>query len=119
MKKLGFIAASMGTAVLLAVGAAGVAHMVTHPGEVVVDEANAAEIVPLASPSARPENAPVRVRAAAEADEPRSNWGVLSFAMGDGAREERATSAPAPQQNAAPVTPARSSDDNDDDDDDD
>jgi hypothetical protein len=118
MKKLGFIAASMGTAVLLAVGAAGVAHMVTHPGEV-VEEANAAEIVPLASPSARPENAPSRVRAAAEADEPRSNWGVLSFAMGDGAREEPATSAPAPEQNAAPVTPARSSDDDDDDDDDD
>jgi hypothetical protein len=44
MKKLGFIAASMGTAVLLAVGAAGFAQMVTHPGEV-VEEANAAEIV--------------------------------------------------------------------------
>ena len=63
MKKLGFIAASMGTAVLLAVGAASIAHMVTHPGEM-VEEANAAEIVPLASPSARPENAPSRVRPA-------------------------------------------------------
>jgi hypothetical protein len=55
----------------------------------------------------------------AGAEAPRSDWGVLSFAMVDGAREERATSAPAPQQNAAPVTPARSSDDDDDDDDDD
>lgn len=117
MKKLGFIAASMGTAVLLAVGAAGVAHMVTHPGEVVVDEANAAEIVPLASPSARPENAPVRVRDAG-AEAPRSDWGVLSFAMGDGAQQERAREAPAPQRVAASRAPVRSSDDDDDDDDD-
>ncbi len=115
MKKLGFIAASMGTAVLLAVGAAGVAHMVTHPGEV-VEEANAAEIVPLASPSARPENAPSRVREAG-AEAPRSDWGVLSFAMGDGAQQERAREAPAPQRVAAPVAPVRSSDDDDDDDD--
>lgn len=116
MKNAGFIAASLGTAVLLAVGAAGVAHMVTHPGEV-VEEANAAEIVPLASPSARPENAPARVREAG-AEAQRSNWGVLSFAMGDGAQQERSTGVPAPQPVETPRAPARSSDDDDDDDDD-
>lgn len=104
MKKLGFIAASMGTAVLLAVGVASVAHMVTHPGQV-VEEANAAEIVPLASPSVRPEHAPARVRDA-------------------GSQPARADSALSPRKTLVAEIPppraaARSSDDDDDDGDDD
>lgn len=108
MKKFGFIAASMGTAVLLAVGAASVAHMVTHPGEV-VEEANAAEIVPLASPSARPGNAPARVREAgaqaARADSAESSQKTLVAEV------------PPPRSVTASRAPVRSSDDDDDDDD--
>lgn len=106
MKKFGFIVASMGTAVLLAVGAASVAHMVTHPGEI-VEEANAAEIVPLSSPSARPENAPSRVRGA-------------ELARADGGASPQKTLAaevPSPQRIAATRALTRSYGDDDDDDD--
>ncbi|UPT61810.1 MAG: hypothetical protein M0D54_15605 [Hyphomonadaceae bacterium JAD_PAG50586_4] len=109
MKKLGFIAASMGTAVLLAVGAASIAHMVTHPGEV-VEEANAAEIVPLASPSARPEHAPARVHSA-EAPPARADEGATP-------QKALAAEVPPPQRAAASRAPVRSSDDDDDGDDD-
>ncbi|WP_135210981.1 hypothetical protein [Vitreimonas flagellata] len=107
MKKFGFIAASMGTAVLLAVGAASVAHMVTGPGEI-VEEANAAEIVPLGSPSARPENAPARVRAAG-----------VQLARAESPQKTRAAEVPPPQRVASSRAPVRSSDDDDDDDGDD
>ncbi len=106
MKKLGFLAASMGTAVLLAVGAASIAHMVTHPGEV-VEEANAAEIVPLVSPSARPENAPSRVRRT-----------ELARADGGGSPQKTLTAeVPSPRRTAAESAPTRSYGDDDDDDD--
>lgn len=106
MKKFGFIVASMGTAVLLAVGAASVAHMVTHPGEI-VEEANAAEIVPLSSPSARPESAPSRVRVS----EP------TRADSGEPPQKTLATEVPPPQRVAATRAPSRSYGDDDDDDD--
>jgi hypothetical protein len=108
MKKFGFIAANMGTAVLLAVGAAGIAHNVTHP---VVEEANAAEIVPLHSPSARPENAPARVRAT-ETSSARAN-------DAENPQKTLVAEVPPPRRVAVSRAPVRSWDDDDDDDGDD
>lgn len=121
MKKAGFIAASVGTAALLAAGAAAVTHMITHPGDV-VEEANASEIAPVMARGAGAQ--------APSAEREGGGWNMFSW-FGGGAEAPQAASAEGERQvlpgvtdarrTPAPATPApaRSGDDDDDDDDDD
>ncbi len=114
MKKAGFIAASMGTALALAAGAVGIVHVITHPGDL-VEEANAAEVVRPAQAAAAPA-ADASARQTTADNEPNSAWGPLSFIVGDGerTRTERAT----PRSEQAPASPQRAPRGDDDDDDD-
>jgi hypothetical protein len=112
MKKAGLIATSLGTAALLATGIGATVHFVTHPGDV-VEEANAAEITPArasAPVATHPAPPPAVPRGAIQpAESGGSEWGVLSFVMGDRTRAERTP--------AQSVTRSPNASDDDDDDD--
>jgi hypothetical protein len=101
MKKAGLIAASIGTAAVLAAGAAGMAHLAMHPGDA-IEEANAAEVRPAA-----------RAQRQSGGDSS-TGQGLLGWFAGGGERV-RATSGPETQRAAAVGV----TDDDDDDDDDD
>lgn len=115
MKKVGLIAASVGTAALLAAGAVAVTQMIAYPGDV-VEEANAAEIAP-ASPARGAGSQ------AARAERESNGWGIFSWFGGD-ADAPQTASAEDERQVLPGVTdarrtprpvPARSGDDDDDD----
>ncbi|PZO48452.1 MAG: hypothetical protein DCF16_16230, partial [Alphaproteobacteria bacterium] len=98
MKKAGFIAASVGTAALLAAGAAAVTHMITHPGDV-VEEANASEIAPTVARGAGAQ--------APSAERDGGGWNLFSWFGGDAADAPQAASANGERQVLPGVTDAR------------
>lgn len=118
MKKAGVIAASLGTAALLAIGAVAVTNAVINPQAPASDAATGG-----APAAATAVNGAARMNPPAPAQTQRvsgasneGGWGILTPLVGPRAEEPAAASS----TRAAPApTRARSDDDDDDDDDDD